>query len=366
MNALKIALAVFLLNVLLTGNAAAFGFSASDAATICADTIGSSSIFGARVTSQQSMLAIAMLIMLVMLLVSAMAYMIGYAFGITPLLRFSRNEMREVAITALVVLVFLGSFSIASGSAGLSGFATRFSGMTPQNVFTADCASLSNSAINMVGYWLTLSVSQLLLSSLSGMFIIIRPGGFGSRITPLAGLSTLTANSGVLGLLTNFTGIFIVMLFVMSIVLGVFYTLFPLFFYTGIVLRTLPWTRAAGGAFLGLFISFYFMFPFLLYMFISPYSQSAVQQTAPSLAALSNIPNIFSSSNPLNAVGSLVSTLSNLSLITLFITGIVEPVIFLLIAILFSLLISLDFMEALGDLLGSPDLSSRHALRGLI
>jgi hypothetical protein len=369
MDNLKIALIAALLLLLFTRSAAALSFTQSDINTLCAEPMGTSIFSGT--TSQQELLAIALIIMLTMLLISAAAYMLGYAFHISPLMRFSKDEMREVAVTALVVLVFLGSFSVVSSSAGLGSFLGSSAGTSTTNVFIKDCTVLAASSFNMVNQWVYLSTMQVLFNVAASFNIAIQPGDWGPFLMPLSGLSLLTDNSGMLGILATFAGVILIFLFAIAIMLGVFYTLFPLFFYAGIVLRTLPWTRAAGGAFLGLFISFYFVFPFLLYFFVSPYSQATLQQsTTPSLSTtMGSIASVSTfSSDPFGVISSVTSFFSDLSnpVLTSFATNVVEPSIFMLVAIVFSLMISLDFMEALGDMLGSPALSKSGALKGLI
>jgi hypothetical protein len=366
MDKFRIALIAALLLLVFMRNAAAVTFTAADVSAICAETTGTTSIFGTGITSQQGLLAIALILMLTMLLVSAVLYMLGYAFGINLLLKFSKDEMREVAVTSLVVLVFLGSFSAVSSSTGLGGFINNVAGVSAINVFTKDCDILTSSALNMTSNWVGFAWMQSAFNFIGGINIVVAPGGWGVYTYPMSGLTLLTDSSGMMGLFTTFTGALMILMFVIAVMLGIFYVLFPLFFYAGIVLRTLPWTRAAGGAFLGLFIAFYFVFPFLLYFFLSPYSQAAAQQNVQPLNSLGNIANDFSTVNPFEIFGSAASAVSNSSALVLFITGVAEPSIFMLITIVLSLIISMDFMEALGDMLGSPALSQRNALRGLI
>jgi hypothetical protein len=232
-------------------------------------------------------------------------------------------------------------------------------------VFTKDCTTLAKASLTMANSWILLSVDQNLFIMFTALFIAIQPGDFGPAITPMAGLSVLSdSTDGLIGNFAMFTGVMSILMMTIAVVLGIFYSIFPLFFYIGIVLRTIPFTRAAGGAFLGLFIAFYFAFPFLLYFFISPYSQAAVQVVPSSTL---NLPNInLGSTDPSTFIDSIFTGLNIQPILPWFMTTVVEPSFYMILGVIFSLLISMDFMESLGDMLGSPALSQRGALRGLI
>ena len=98
-----------------------------------------------------------------------------------------------------------------------------------------------------------------------------------------------------------------------------------------------------------------------------PQPKAAVApQTLPSLTSIAPA---SVSSNPLDIASDIASgmpTSANGAIFPAFITNVVEPFMYTLLAVVFSLMMSMDFMEALGDMLGSPALSNRHALRGLI
>jgi hypothetical protein len=366
MDKSKITLISALLALLLTSSASAQSLLAS-VPTICSQLTNTAPILS-NTTGQGQLLLISLILLLVMLFVSIGAYMLGRAFDINLLLKFSRDEMREIAVTALVVIVFLGSFTAISGSAGLGGFVLSKSGTSSSTVFSADCNSLATSSLNMVGTWVAVSTYQQLFMIVQSVYISIQPGDMGPAFNPFSGVSILTDPTD--GMITNFAmfaGVLAVFTMAIAVMLGIFYTLFPLFLYVGIVLRTIPFTRAAGGAFLGLFIAFYFVFPFLMYFFISPYSQATINSALPSATSLI-MPG--GDTNPLGAVTSGISqSLSGLgssAMLPWFMDDVADPAIFLVLAVVFSLMISMDFMESLGDMLGSPSLSQRGALRGLI
>ncbi len=365
MNGSKIALIAVMLALLLTRSVPAQFDIPDQVATICSATSSSSTpLLLGNATGQSQLIMISAILMLTMLLISSAAYMLGRAFDINMLLKFSKDEMREIAITSLVVIVFLGAFSAVSGGVGLGGFITQKSGTPASSVFSADCTTLATSSLNMVNTWMIISVYQDLYAVLVPFWIGLQPGDFGPGFSPMAGLGVLTdSTDGVLTNFAMFTGIFAVFQMGIAVLLGVIYVLFPVFFYAGIVLRTIPFTRAAGGSFLGLFIAFYFVFSFLIYFFMSPYSQPVQQTaTAPTIGSISiDTTNPFDLSGITNPI-----TSSSIALLPWFINEVVEPFMFTMLGIVFSLMISLDFMESLGDMLGSPALSQRGAMRGLI
>ncbi|MEM3876738.1 MAG: hypothetical protein QXP24_03390, partial [Candidatus Micrarchaeaceae archaeon] len=129
------------------------------------------------------------------------------------------------------------------------------------------------------------------------------------------------------------------------------------------ILRTIPWTRAAGGAFLGLFIAFYLMFPILLYFMLQASPSSSVLPVINTNSFLKS-PNSFISST-----GTFLTTVLQMisfDIVTPFINVIVEPMIFTIFVLIISLIISYDFMELMGDVLGAPSLSSSNTLKRVL
>ena len=81
-----------------------------------------------------------LLIMLVMLLIVAILWMISYVISLDTLRQLVKAEIGEVIITGIIVLVLVGSFSIASASFSTSGFAlvgrASASRYTPMTAYT--------------------------------------------------------------------------------------------------------------------------------------------------------------------------------------------------------------------------------------
>ncbi len=364
MDKLKIAIIVVLISLLMGVPAAQ-----DQATNICSSSgvMKTPPIFGSsNISGQGQLLEISALLMLTMLMVSIIAYMLGTAFNINLLLKFSKDEMREVAITCLIVLVFIGAFSTVSGTSGFGTFVTKAAtGNTLDNVFTKDCTTLASTSLNMINIWALLSVDQNIFTMISSLTVAIQPGDFGPFMSPLSGLSPLTdTTDGLIGNFAMFTGVMAIFFMTIAIMIGIFYSIFPLFFYVGIVLRTLPFTRAAGGSFLGLFIAFYFAFPFFIYFFLLPSSQAVVSVQVPSTLSLPTFQP--DQNNWFNTITTFLNIPQMQPILPYFMSNVVEPSFYLILGVVFSLMMSMDFMETLGDMLGSPALSQRGALRGLI
>ena len=309
------------------------------------------------------LVGISVLIMLAMAMVAAIAYMLGYSFRVGKLVSFGKQEIGEIVVTALIVLIFIGTF--AMGGAFTPPKITTSSGAYSTAIFVSDCEGLANASLSLIPVYISVMVAQDLISVISSLTIKIEPEFFGGSFSPFAGYATVN-NS--IGILLNLSGAIAGLLIGMAVLMAVFYAILPFFLFAGIVLRTLPFTRAAGGAFLGLFAAFYIFFPILLHFMLAT--------LPPSAAALgtSNFSSIFGgasgfASSPGSAFGTFISVTSGvLSPTTLLSTvvGILVANFYAVFALIFALIISFDFMEAMGDLLGSPSLSSRNTLNRLL
>ncbi|MDE1833058.1 MAG: hypothetical protein KGH58_01425, partial [Candidatus Micrarchaeota archaeon] len=198
---------------------------------------------------------------------------------------------------------------------------------------------------------------------------------------PYLGLQTV---SSLVNVLNSFLGAFALVLVGAGVLIGLLYTIFPLFLYVGIVLRTIPWTRAAGGSFLGVFLGFYIVFPLLLYSMLGAYNAvfpGQAQQLSDVGASTTSLTSVVSGSatstfNPLsilNLFGSLLGKATGgfayiLSQGTLqfIITQDIQPFAYVGFALVISFIISFDFLEAAGDMLGAPSLTSENMLKKII
>ncbi|MEM0149524.1 MAG: hypothetical protein QXW10_01350 [Candidatus Micrarchaeaceae archaeon] len=343
----------------------AFNTAAADSASFCSGMFSPGNILSS--TTPASLLSIALLIMLVMLLIAGIVYALGYALRIDKLIRFAKSEIGEVIITVILVFVFVGSFTLISASAP-SGMLVISKGAFGNNLYMSDCEALYGTSLSFIGPIIRLMINEIEISAYSSLSIEIMPVYFGISVSPLNGLAV--ANSVIkvmINIAAAFMGLIIATLFLLLIV----YKLFPLFFFAGIVLRTIPWTRAAGGAFIGLFVAFYIILPTMVYIFTTQYTPQATSSTS-STSYGSLLSSIISSGRGSSNVSGMSS--GSLSLMGLMGTGILpnfirevlEPTLFYVIGIVLSFIIAYNFMETLGDLLGAPSLSSKNTLKKLL
>jgi hypothetical protein len=218
------------------------------------------------------------------------------------------------------------------------------------------------------------------ISIVTSLKVTITPTYFGFIDSPFQGFILFNK---VLALLEDITGAFLLLNMGTVILLGIIYALFPIFLYAGVVLRTLPWTRAAGGAFLGLFVGFYIMFPILLHVMLSSYIPMAVSQfpngnlTTNQSQFVSSMLTLGGSVSAPSFLEKGVNYLATISfggsstliangLVNGYIVAVIEPAMFTFLAIVIAFIISFDLAEATGDLLGAPSLRASGLFNKLI
>ncbi len=330
------------------------GVSHAQVSNFCSQ-ITSSSITGTVVGSGTTTLLWAFVIVLIMILLASIAYMLGYAFHIDKLTRFSLSELGEIAVTVIVILVFFGALFLSSPASG--NFFALSNGNFGASTFQNDCLTIGTTAQNMIGQIESLLAQQLGWNFVSGINYKFYITYFGAEASPLAGFAYISNSVGYLVPITG--GIFAFLLAVMA-AFYVIYSLFPLFLFLGIILRAFTVSRPAGGAFLGLFAGFYIAFPLLVSVLITCGNNACVGATA-------GIPNVLNGINGVTSWNEDSTTgLVNISPIPNFIESVLVPTLYVIFALIVSFLISFDFMEAVGDLLGAPSLSSSQVLKKLV
>jgi hypothetical protein len=159
------------------------------------------------------------------------------------------------------------------------------------------------------------------------------------------------------------SGLFTIISAFVAIMIGIplllffIYYLFPFFLYAGVLFRSFPWTRAAGGTLLALFISFYIVFPSLIYPFsVLSTTNLGNAYTAPSLSSSTLSINNWEQFGSLVRLGPLIlAYVGGLSGAILQIAGLV-----------IALVISYDLVEMFGKLLGAPSASGRKMLSKVV
>jgi hypothetical protein len=350
---------------------------------------GSSSSSGASITvniaSFTSLIVISLLIISLMGALIAIIYAVGQAFGIDRLTRFAKAEVGEIAITLLIIFIFLGTLSLTGTFTNSSSLFAAAGSSFNTNIFVDDCNAVMASSYSLISPELSFVIDSGLINIASGTVISTQLSDFGVSFNPFAGDEFLGT---ILQTLISIGGVMIGLLFGIGVFLAVIYGMFPMFLFAGIVLRTLPFTRPAGGAFLGLFVGFYIFLPLILH-FLLFYNSTFLTQSQNGLCGPSSCNtgdlitqfvgymsggattaltgnSITSGLNGASTFGTSTISLLNGSIIQAFVSLIIEPVFYTMLAFILSLIMAYDFMEAVGDLLGAPSLKSSAMLKNVI
>jgi len=350
------------------------------AQTLCSYLFPSNGTMG--ISSVHAILEIALLVVLSVLSLLGILYAIGYSFNISTLKEFVKKEYIESIFNIILIVLVFGGLSFADGSvafianlarSALANSALSTSASTTQisnasQLFTSLCnAYMINGIVNGLAGFFYLLPTNIVVSTEQNLEININeatdkalwPGkAFGLSIKPLAGIYPYAQI-----IQSEFTIVLDVMFVYIGIAffLAIIYSLFPILFFLGILLRSFPWSRAAGGALLSLFISFYIIFPSLLFAF----ANSSIRFSPPH-----NSNQIF------NDIGDIILNAASTIWSTTFATNIYDEIYYFanffayallqLIGLIVSLLVSFDLLEGLADLLGAPSLTSKNLLQKVI
>ncbi len=307
-----------------------------------------------------SLISTSFLIIGVMLTIIALAFGLGYAFKIEKLMNFSKMEFGEIIITVIIIAVFVG----AAGATPLIKTAPD----QTNNIFTNDCVYLSSSSVYAFDTILSDFIARSYgLELLSNLEIHLAPLNFGIDFSPLKGYDLVQKTLALsIDIAALFGGLFLGL----AVFLAVIYMLFPLFLYIGIVLRTVPFTRAAGGAFLGFFIGFYVLFPLMLSMLLSaqnnPLNQQAQGATQHGISSFLPALGPVGSLASLPFVQNLAASIIPLGTLEDFIHVVVVPLLYAVFVVIISAMVALQFSEAVGDLLGAESLATGRTFRKIL
>lgn len=310
--------------------------------------------------SLNGLIDITLLLLLLMLNIVAVLWLLGSAFRIDRLVRFARAELGEIVVTGIVVVIFLGGFAPLTTTTPFASTPVTSTALS-QSTFYNDCYSLAQAGGQTIYDIVYLYGVQESLSFFSALHYGLSWSYWGIReVDPLLGLSQ---SAGTVNTVTTVAFALTGLTLGVAYVLGFFYALLPLFFFLGIVFRSFPWTRAAGGAFLGLFLGFFVVFPMLINILIGSVQVAtfSAQSYNPGTVVNSGLNNPLSPTSFFPSYADL-----GYGAIAEFITSILGYLFYILIAIVISFVVAFDFTEAAGDFLGAPSLSSQHALRNVI
>jgi hypothetical protein len=379
----KIALAMLLL---LVSSASAFSLPSTFCSDLFTGTNANNPLLNA--SSYASLLGISLLVVLMVLTVLGITYAIGMAFKVESLKNFTKSEFLE-SFFNIVLIVVISSGVALSGSAiafvtniGLAGIqsvssqsascgASSAGGQCASSIAPAQAVQVTDAKSvylgicnNYVQNGIDTSISNAvqgqvsvqILTAMLGMTFDWRISGNGVMFIPLWGIFP------VVSLVNTQVGIFdaiIGMLLLITFLLYIIYSVFPVFLYVGILLRSFPWTRTAGGTLIAMFIAFYIIFPAILYPF-SLYLQNLYgalsiptsNLTGFSYSAVLAVLPLVSGTNMLSELSGFAQTLATVGL--------------QLMGVLIGLMISLDIVEAIGKLLGAPSTHTRSLLGKLL
>lgn len=372
---------ILLIAAALTALLATAANAQSFTATFCGGTTGTTSgvipantILSGKTTAENSIILYSLLIMITMFMITALIYMVANIMNLPTLMNLAKAEIGEVFVTALVIIILIGGFSATATS--ITGFNAAGTGNVRQ-IYVDDCTYLTQASVSLLVPMFTLNLVNLFSDTVQSTTIKVEPQYFGIAFKPLAGFALFDS---IFALLSEASFVLMGIGFATLFFLAFIYGLFPLFLYAGIILRTVPWTRPAGGAFLGLFIGFYIMFPLLLHLMLANYAtcmanstcsiQTAITANPASLTDLLTQANTPSNKNGSSFFGYLLmfiqGIISGNGLIPTYIQDVIEPAGFTMIAIIISFMIAFDFTELAGDLLGAPSLTGSTVLNKLL
>ena len=337
------------------------------------------------------MLGDCMLIIFMVLTALSIVYGIGVGFKIDKLVNFVKTEYFESVVNILIVIIIAGGISTLTGASefissipaiGSSGQGTHPT--TIRGFYTDICSNIFYDEIfpsisTIIWGAVTFFLYNILAAAqLSANFGAIAPVSIASyllpsfTISPWAGIQPFQTLVYIqIPFLVTFIFLGITMIFLFYII----FFLFPIFLYVGIALRSFPWTRAAGGALVSLFISFYIIFPALFYpftlkgpssdLFTCPYSNV----NNPSIAKC-NIPGILSDfGSTFSSLGSSINPAAigeNFIIADQLYAEIVAYVSIEFIGLGIAFVISYDLLDSLCDILGAPSMHAERIFTRLI
>ncbi len=332
------------------------------------------------------MLGDCMLIIFMVLTALSIVYGIGVGFKIDKLVNFVKTEYFESVVNILIVIIIAGGISTLTGASefissipaiGSSGQGTHPT--TIRGFYTDICSNIFYDEIlpsvaTIVWGVVTFFLYNILSAvEVSGNFGSFATEGIASYLLPNVTISPWIGIKPFETLVYIQIPFLVTFIFLGITMIFLFYTiffLFPVFLYVGIALRSFPWTRAAGGALVSLFISFYIIFPALFYPFTLNGPGSDLFTCPYSNVAKCNIPSILSDIK--TTVSSLGSSINPAAIGENFIIAdqlyaeIVAYVSIEFIGLGIAFVISYDLLDSLCDILGAPSMHAERIFTRLI
>ncbi len=335
---------------------------------ICGTMFGQLSPSAPTNDSISVLVTISFAITLAVLSVLGLVYAIGYGLGIDSLKTFVRTEYLESFFNLAMIIFIAGGLGFAGSAISFLSNVAGIGQTTVQvnsvyDAYYAICTNYINTGANTVlGYATEISTEITIIDIFKGTYISAAPGDFGFSGLFFSGLQPIDNIYGLeLGFYMAMAGMFVGI----PVLLWIVYNLFPWFLYAGVMLRAFPWTRAAGGSFIALFIAFYIVFPAI----ILPFSQYGVPGnggiTWASQSQISGISGLVGFA-PTLITSTLGSVFGGAYLQVEGFGAAASAFAVQILGIVIALLVSLDVVELLGDILGAPSMHAKNLLSKVI
>lgn len=316
-----------------------------------------------KFSNYNDLVGLSMIIILLVLAAMGIVYAFGIAFNIESLKNFTRTEALESFFNIIVVVLIAGGIGFTqSASSFITNLGLAAVAPTQSQPVVAPTTTsfqnlceiyMNNGAGTAISGFFGLLPTFIVSSALQYFEIDAQPNGIGFEFKPYAGLWPMQQ------VLNQEMDMYLVVAGTLSVVgmaLFVIYFVFPIFLYVGILLRSFPWTRAAGGSMLALFICFYVIFPALLY----PFSVLAVAPSGALYQPYSIGAVMSQSTSYIQAAIPLASLLGRAEVNQ--ISGFAYEISYALLqmfGVAIAFVICFDLIERLGDLLGAPSLQGK-------
>jgi len=278
----------------------------------------------------------------------AIAFAIGIGFHYRELEEWAKNEMYEIFISGLIVGTLITLINI------VFGISINLAGGNPLQVAHTNVTSMILETSSM---FLTLLLYNIYIGALSTLkisffipiailppvvFLVIR---IGSVIAPWAGLSTIV---GGLDSVFSVMGAMVAALLVeQALLVFIQFAMLKYFLPLGILMRTFPITRVAGGTLIAIAIGAYIVYPLAIIYSWNVYNQfKAVSTSGNPGSALEHL--------GLAIEGPLLWNISD-------VIKVIEPILknFVIMGVMFFLTITItlsSIRSLAGALGGDPDL----------
>ena len=196
--------------------------------------------------------ALTFIIISVVLAIISLAYMIGIGFHLPKLQAWAKEELYQVFASALIAVLLISFVSTIE--------TTMKAAYNNQVPFDIANGYIDTMISNLGVYFMSVVATDVEFALLQSMLYSAMPSQIGFKIDPFAGMTTLTS---LLSLMMEaiLTG--------MAIMIGqktfllFIHNRLTMLFPIGIALRAFPFTRAAGGALIAIFLGFYIFYPFM-------------------------------------------------------------------------------------------------------